>query len=50
LLQPCFYEELLSGIEGNPENAVKVVRWLLENEKIVYNVDNRMGWNKAQKD
>ena len=46
LLEPCFYEELLARIEGKPENAVKIVRWLLENEKIVYRVDNRMEWRK----
>ena len=42
----CFYEELLSRIEGKPENVVKIIRWLLENEKIVYRVDNRMEWRK----
>lgn len=47
LVQPCFYEELLAQIDGKPENAVKVVRWLLENEKIVYRVDNRMEWQKG---
>jgi len=46
LIQPCFYEELLSRIEGTPEHVVKIVRWLLENEKIVYLVDNRMEWRK----
>ena len=46
LHQPCFYEELLNQIEGKPENVVKIVRWLLENEKIVYRVDNRMEWRK----
>ncbi len=47
LLEPCFYEELLAKIEGKPDNVVKVVRWLLENEKIVYRVDNRMEWRKS---
>ena len=47
LVEPCFYEELLKRISGNQENAVKIVRWLLENEKIVYRVDNRMEWHKA---
>ena len=47
LLEPCFYEDLLAKIEGKSENAVKVVRWLLENEKIVYRVDNRMEWRKG---
>ncbi|MDP2339029.1 MAG: RecQ family ATP-dependent DNA helicase [Bacteroidota bacterium] len=46
LLEPCFQEELLARIEGKPENSVKIVRWLLENEKIVYRVDNRMEWRK----
>jgi len=48
LVQPCFQEELLGSIEGKPENVVKIVRWLLENEKIVYRVDNRMGWRRGQ--
>jgi ATP-dependent DNA helicase, RecQ family len=47
LHEPCFYEDLLARIEGKPESAVKVVRWLLENEKIVYRVDNRMEWQKG---
>ena len=47
LLDPCFYEELLARIEGKQENAVKIVRWLLENEKIIYRVDNRMEWQKG---
>jgi hypothetical protein len=34
-------------VEGKPENVVKIVRWLLENEKIVYRVDNRMEWRKG---
>jgi ATP-dependent DNA helicase RecQ len=43
---PCFYEELLTQIGGNTDNVVKIVRWLLENEKISYRVDNRMEWRK----
>ena len=48
MVQPCFYEELLQQIEGKPENIIKIVRWLLENEKIVYRVDNRMEWRKGR--
>ncbi len=47
LVEACFYEELLDGVEGKSENVVKIVRWLLENEKIVYRVDNRMEWRKG---
>ena len=46
LTESCFYEELLARIEGKPENVVKIIRWLLENEKIVYRVDNKMEWRK----
>ncbi|HZL08909.1 MAG TPA: ATP-dependent DNA helicase RecQ [Prolixibacteraceae bacterium] len=46
LLEPCFYEELLEHVGGKTDNVVKIVRWLLENEKIVYRVDNRMEWRK----
>ena len=46
LTEPCFYEELLQQIEGNTDNVVKIVRWLLENEKISYRVDNRMEWRR----
>lgn len=47
LAQPCFYEELLKQIEGKPDSIVKVVRYLLENEKLVYRIDNRLEWQKS---
>ncbi len=47
LQEPCFYEELMKQTGGTAENVVKIVRWLLENEKIVYRVDNRMEWRKS---
>lgn len=47
LAVPCFYEELLKQVQGKPDNVVKTVRWLLENEKIVYRVDNRLEWRKG---
>ena len=47
LVEPCFYEELLERTGGKPDDAIKIIRWLLENEKIVYRVDNRMEWRKS---
>jgi ATP-dependent DNA helicase RecQ len=47
LLEPCFYEELLKTIDGKTDDVVKIIRWLLENEKISYRVDNRMEWRKG---
>jgi ATP-dependent DNA helicase RecQ len=46
LAEPCFYEELLQEVGGKTDNVVKIVRWLLENEKISYRVDNRIEWRK----
>lgn len=46
LAKPCFYEELIQQIDGKEETVVKIIRWLLENEKIFYRVDNRMEWGK----
>ena len=46
LEEPCFYEELLQQVGGNTDNVVKIVRWLLENEKISYRVDNRLEGRK----
>jgi ATP-dependent DNA helicase RecQ len=46
LIDPCFYEELIAQIKGKPEQIIKTVRWLLDNEKIVYRIDKRMEWTK----
>lgn len=46
LAQPCYYEELLDKVDGKTETVVKIIRWLLENEKIFYRIDNRMEWGK----
>jgi ATP-dependent DNA helicase RecQ len=41
---PCSYEKLLIGLEGNTEENIKVVRWLLDNEKILLRIDNKLEW------
>lgn len=46
LANPCFYEELLEKVDGKTETVVKIIRWLMENEKIFYRIDNRMEWGK----
>ena len=46
LTNPLYYEELLQKVDGKQENVVKIIRWLLENEKIFYRIDNRMEWGK----
>ncbi len=44
LAEPCFYEELLFKLVGTEDDKIKVVRWLLDNHKIVYRIDNRLEW------
>ncbi len=46
LINPCSYETLLIHLEGNHDENIKVVRWLLDNEKIVYRIDNKLEWKK----
>lgn len=48
LAEPCFYEELMIRAAGNQDHLVNIVRWLLENEKIIYRVDNRLEWRKSE--
>ncbi len=48
LAAPCFYDELLSQIKGDDEAVLKTLRWLLDNEKIRYRVDNRLEWHRAE--
>lgn len=43
---PCFYKELIEKTQGKTENVIKIVRWLMENEKIIYRVDNKIEWKK----
>ena len=47
LAEPCFYEELLFKLIGTEDDKIKVVRWLLDNHKIVYRIDNRLEWGEG---
>jgi ATP-dependent DNA helicase RecQ len=41
---PCTYEHLLHQLKGNPEKKRQGVKWLLDNQKIIYRSDNRLEW------
>ncbi|HKI88041.1 MAG TPA: ATP-dependent DNA helicase RecQ [Draconibacterium sp.] len=43
---PCTYENLLLQLKGNQEKVRQVVAWLLDNNKIVYRVDNKLEWSE----
>ena len=42
---PCNYETLLLKQEGNREKMMEVIKWLMDNGKIVYRVDSKLEWS-----
>lgn len=43
---PCFFEELVMKLKGNEDLKIKVIRWLMDNGKIIHTVDNKLEWKK----
>jgi len=43
---PCTYEKLLLNLEGDQQKLRRVIKWLLDNEKIIYRVDNLIEWGE----
>jgi ATP-dependent DNA helicase RecQ len=46
LHEPCFFEELIFKIDRDEDTVIQVVRWLIDNEKIIHRIDNRLEWKK----
>ena len=44
LEKPCAYEKLLLELEGDQHKMRRIIKWLLDNEKIVLRVDNHLEW------
>jgi ATP-dependent DNA helicase RecQ len=44
LTNPTTYENLLLKLKGNQPKKQQVVKWLLDNHKIVYRIDNQLEW------
>ncbi|WP_372947535.1 ATP-dependent DNA helicase RecQ [Mariniphaga sp.] len=43
---PSSYENLLLKLKGNREKSMEVLKWLLDNHKIVFRVDRKLEWNE----
>ncbi len=41
---PCTYEKLLLNLEGDQQKLRPVIKWLLDNEKIIHRVDGLLEW------
>ncbi len=48
LAEPCLYEELIFKIETHEDKVIDVIRWLVENGKIIHRIDNKLEWNKGE--
>ena len=46
LEEPCTYEKLLLKLKVDQEKARQVVRWLIDNNKIIFRIDNQLEWVK----
>lgn len=44
LANPITYEQLLFKLEGNREKMMEVVKWHIDNKKIVFRIDNKLEW------
>ncbi|HYQ56446.1 MAG TPA: hypothetical protein VEP89_03785, partial [Draconibacterium sp.] len=44
LENPSTYENLLLKLEGDQQKMREIVKWLLDNKKIIYRVDGLLEW------
>jgi ATP-dependent DNA helicase RecQ len=44
LVKPITYEKLLLKLKGDQQKMRQVIKWLLDNNKIIYRVDNLLEW------
>ena len=45
LTEPITYENLLLKLKGDQQKMRQVIKWLTDNNKIIYRVDNLLEWN-----
>jgi ATP-dependent DNA helicase RecQ len=46
IAEPCTYETLLLKLKGDQEKMRQVIKWLLDNKKIIYRVDGLLEWSQ----
>jgi len=49
LQEPRLFEELVFKIDRNEDEIIQVIRWLIDNGKIVHRIDNRLEWKEEKK-
>ncbi|RKD90144.1 RecQ family ATP-dependent DNA helicase [Mangrovibacterium diazotrophicum] len=48
LEEPCLFEELIFKIDKNEDELISVIRWMIDNGKIVHRIDNKLEWVKTE--
>lgn len=48
LSKPCSYESLLLKLKGDQQKMREAIKWLLDNKKIIYRVDNNLEWGGSK--
>lgn len=46
LKTPLTYEALLAGIKGSRDKNAEVIKWLIDNDQIVWRIDRKLEWKK----
>ena len=44
ITEPCTLEKLLLKLKGDQEKMRHIVKWLIDNNKIVFRIDNKLEW------
>jgi ATP-dependent DNA helicase RecQ len=48
LAEACSFDQLIMKLKGNEDLKIKVIRWLMDNGKIVRRIDNKLEWKRNQ--
>ena len=46
LTNPCKMEDLVFQLKGEPEKMRKVLKWYLDNQKVIYRIDGLLEWRR----
>ncbi len=49
LNDPCTYEKLIFHMSGDRDKIIEVVKWLIDNKKIVLRIDGKLEWAEEKK-
>ncbi len=48
LQEPLLFEDLIFEMENKEDELIEVLRWLIDNGKIVHRIDNRLEWVRSK--